>query len=86
MTKDRKVLYAISISIFAVLLTVFLVSIRYIELITACLTLIMAVIVRVAIKKRSTPSISSREAMILMIILGVVYVMLFYASGYNISK
>jgi len=83
MTKDRKVLYAISISIFAVLLTVFLVSIRYIELITACLTLIMAVIVRVAIKKRSTPSISSREAMILMIILGVVYVMLFYASGYK---
>lgn len=76
MTKDKKVLYSISILIFAVLLAAFFIDIENSKLVTACLLLPMAIITRLFVRKRSSVSINKKEVLFLSAIIGVIYVVI----------
>lgn len=97
MTKDKKLLYIISLTIFAVLLITLFVDIGSSRIVAACLLLPIAAITAILIKKRSSLSIQKREVLLLMTVLAILFVIIkeftgvyfkFYKNPYfiNIEK
>ncbi len=81
MNKDKKVLYTISLITFAVLLALFLIPIKDIKILSACLLVVLAVATRLLIKKRVSFSINKKEVLLLSAVLGVIYVIGVQLSG-----
>ena len=81
MTKDKKVLYTISFLIFAVLLLYLFVPIKDSKPLTACLLIVLTVVTRLVIKKRTSFSINKKEVLLLSAVLGVIYVVIVQLSG-----
>jgi len=81
LTIDRKVLYAISASLFAVLLLLFFVPSDFGRYTSAVILLGFAVAVPLTVKKRSILSIAKREVLLLMLVIGMLYVTLYYMTG-----
>jgi len=82
MSSDRKVLYIISLSSFALLLTLFFLPAGSGRVLAALLMLPLAVISLVFIKKRSIFSFNKRQVLLLMSVIGVLYVVLYYLTGF----
>ena len=81
MTKDKRSLHTISLLIFAVLLASLFVPIKNSKPLTACILVVMTVIVRLAIKKKSSLSINKKEVLLLSAIIGVLYVIITHMTG-----
>ena len=81
MTKDKKVLYIISLIVFAVLLTALFVDIGSSRIVTAIALLPLTFAVCVFIKKRSILSVNKREVLLLSTVIGVLYVVAMQLTG-----
>ena len=81
MNKDRKILYAISILIFVLLLAALFVDIGSSRIVTACLLIILTPLTLLIIKKRSSVSINKREVLLVTSVVAVLYVILIQMSG-----
>lgn len=80
MTKDRKIVYAIAISSFALLLTLSLIPYEESRLLAAILLLPLTAITLLFIKKRSVFSYNKRQVFYLLLVMGIVSVMLYYLT------
>ena len=83
MNSDKRKIYIISFGIFAVLLAVFLLCGNYSRVIAAIALVLSAVVACLVIKKRISLSINKRTVLLLMILIGVLYLVLFYLSGFK---
>ncbi len=81
MNKDKKVLYTISLIVFAVLAILLFIPAKDSKLITAITLIPLALITRLFIKKRVALSINKREVLLLLGVLGAIYVILIHMSG-----
>lgn len=81
MTKDKKVLYATSLIIFAVFFAALFVDTRSSKVIAAILLLPITPAVCLLIKKRSSLSINKKEVLLLSIIIPSIYAILLHVSG-----
>jgi len=81
MNKDRKILYAISILIFVLLLAALFVDIGSSRIVTACLLIILTPLTLLIIIKRSSVSINKREVLLVTSVVAVLYVILIQMSG-----
>lgn len=81
MSKDKRVLYIISLITFAALLTALFVDIGSSKIVTALLLLTITPIVWFLIKKRSSLSINKREVLLISAVTGVIYVILIQMTG-----
>lgn len=81
MTKDKKVLYIISFITFAVLLLAFFINVENSKILTVCLLLPLTVLTLVTIKKRGSLSIHKKEALMISVMIGTIYVVLIQMSG-----
>lgn len=81
MSKDKKILYIVTILIFAVLLISLFVDIGSSRMVTACLLLPLTVVTCLLIKKKASYSVYKREVLILMIAVGALFVILTHMSG-----
>ena len=81
MTKDKKVLYTVSLLIFAVLLVSLFVPVKDSKILTACLLIVLTVVTRLLIRKRTSFSINKKEVILLSAIIGVLYVVAVQLSG-----
>ena len=81
MTKDKKVLYIVSLLIFAVLLVSLFVPVKDSKILTACLLIVLTVVTRLLIRKRTSFSINKKEVILLSAIIGVLYVVAVQLSG-----
>lgn len=81
MTKDRKIVYIMSLAVLAALLIVLFVDIGSSKMVTACLLLPLTPTVMLLIKKRSSSSIHKREVLLLSAAIGVIYVILIQLTG-----
>ena len=82
MNTDKKILYSISLSLFAVLLAVLFLESNSGRLIAAALLIPFAAATWFFIKKRSILSIRKREVLLVMSAVGVIYVLLMLISGF----
>ena len=82
MTKDKKLLYATSLIIFAVFFASLFITVGSSKIIAAMLLLPAASAVCILIKKRSSLSINKREVILLLAVLAVFYVILTHMSGF----
>ena len=81
MNRDRKVLYIVSLIIFAALLGLLLVDIKSSRIATALLLLPLSAAARLFIKKRGSVSINKKEVLLLVIVIGAIFVILLHMSG-----
>ena len=81
MPKDKKVLYTISIAVFAVLLASFFINVQNSRLLTAFLISVLAVLTRIVVRKRTSSSINKREVLLLSSLFGILYVVLIEMTG-----
>ena len=81
MNKDKKVLYTVSLIIFAVLLGTLFINVQSSKIVTACLLIPLTALTILAIKKRGSLSINKKEVLLLSVILGSMYVVLLHMSG-----
>lgn len=81
MTKDKKVLYATSLIIFAVFFTALFVDMGSSKIAAAILLLPITPAVCLLIKKRSSLSINKKEVLLLSIIIPFIYVILLHVFG-----
>ena len=81
MSKDKKVLYILSLITFAALLTALFVDIGSSKIVTAILLLPITPIVMFLIKKRNSLSINKREVLLISAVVGVIYVILTQMTG-----
>ena len=81
MYKDKKALYAVSLITFAVLFSALFINLGSSKILAACLLIPLTVAVRMMIRKRSSHSISKKEALLLSIIIGVLYVAAIEMTG-----
>ena len=81
MSKDRKVLYTISLVLVAVLFPALFIPRVYIRIIAAALSAAAAVSVSLIIKKRSILSIDKRQILLIMSVMGVLYLVIYYLTG-----
>ena len=81
MNRDRKVLYIVSLIIFAALLGLLLVDIKSSRIATALLLLPLSAAARLFIKKRGSVSINKKEVLLLVIVIGAIFVILLQMSG-----
>lgn len=81
MNKDKKIMYFISVLLFAALLTLLFVGEGNSKVATAYLLVPSAVIIFLAIKKRGILSINKKEVLTLSAIFGVLYVAFLQISG-----
>lgn len=80
MTKDRKVLYTISISLLVVLfLALFLPNNN--RLFSSITLIIFAIVTCIFIKKRDILSINKKQVILLMGVIGFLYLMVYYLTG-----
>ncbi len=82
MRKDRKALYALSVSVFIVLLlALFLPYGGSSRIIAALLLLSAAAITHLLLKKRAIPRVERRQVLLLMGVIGLLLIVLYYLSG-----
>ena len=81
MTKDKKFLYTISIAAFAALLTIFILTARNSNILTAAAMALITPLVCLLIRKRATVSINKKEALLLTTVVAVLYVILILIAG-----
>lgn len=81
MNKDKKVLYILSILLFAVLLFSLFVDLGSSKVVTAILLLPFTFAVCMLIRKRCALSINKREVLLLLAVVAVIYVVLLQATG-----
>lgn len=81
MNRDKKILYSISIFLFVMLSLVFFIPTNSTKIIVAALLIAYAIILNLLVKKKETKSIHSRQVLLLMSVIGLVYVMLYYLTG-----
>lgn len=81
MAKDKKVLYTVAISLFIVLLSALFIPYSSSRYIAAILLLLAVGATLLFIKKRSALSYNKRQALGLMAVIALVYLMLFYLTG-----
>ena len=82
MTKDKKILYATSLIIFAVFFVSLFVNVGSSKIVAAMLLLPTTPAVCILIKKRGSLSINKREVLLLVTVLAVFYVILTHMSGF----
>ena len=73
MTKDKKVLFSISILIFAVLFAALFIGVKSSSILTACLLVPLTALTCILIKKRSSLSINKKEVLLLSSVLAVIF-------------
>ena len=81
MNKDKKVLYIVTLVIFAALLCLLFADIKTSRIALAITLLPLSVIARLCIKKKTSGSIHKREVMLLVIVIGALFVILLHMSG-----
>ena len=81
MNIDKKIIYAMSGGIFAVLALALFLSVESSRILAACLLLPIAIVACIVIRKRSIPSINKKEVLLLITVIGLLYVMALYLSG-----
>lgn len=81
MTKDRKILMSISISVLAILFLALFVPTASSRVVAAIVLVPAALAVWFIIKKRSILSINKRQVLILMTVIGALWVMILYLTG-----
>ena len=81
MYKDKKVLYFVSLIIFAVLFAALFIDLGSSKILAVCLLLPLTFLTRIAIRKRSSHSISKKEVLMLSTIIGVIFVILVEMTG-----
>ena len=81
MNKDKKVLYLISVILFAALLVILFVDAESSKIVTACLLLLATPTVCLLIRKRGSLSINKREVLLLSTVISVIYVVLLQLTG-----
>jgi len=81
MLADRKKVHIVSLSILAVLLVALLVPSGSGRILAAILLLPSALLTFLAIKKRSLPSLYSRQVLLIIGTIGALYVMMYYISA-----
>ena len=81
MNKDKKVLYIVTLVIFAALLCLLFADIKTSRIALAITLLPLSVIARLCIKKKTSGSIYKREVMLLVIVIGALFVILLHMSG-----
>ena len=81
MNKDKKVLYVITLAIFAVLLALMFVKVESSRMATAIVLIPLAVLTRFVVKKRTSASIYKREVLLLVTVVGAIFIVLLHMSG-----
>ncbi len=81
MTKDKKVLWSISILIFAVLFAALFIGVQSSKILTACLLVPLTALTCILIKKRSSLSINKKEVLLLSSVLAVIFAVLTQMTG-----
>ena len=81
MNTDKKVLYAISISVFTVLLAALFIESNSGRILAAFLLMPLSAVACFLIKKRSILSINKHEVLLVMSALGFIYALLMHMSG-----
>ena len=81
MNKDKKLLYILSLVIFALLLAAFFVRLGSSKIVGACLLAPLAAVTWLLIKKRRSMSINKKEVLLLSTVISVIYVILFQMTG-----
>ena len=81
MTKDKKVLFSISILIFAVLFAALFIGVKSSKILTACLLVPLTVLTCLLIKKRGSLSINKKEVLLLSSVLAVIFAVLTQMTG-----
>ncbi|MBQ4111171.1 MAG: signal peptidase I [Clostridia bacterium] len=81
MNKDKRVLYAVSFTIFAALLWLLFVPMKSSRITTAILLLPIAALTRLLIRKRTSPSVHKREVLLVVSLVGILFVVLLHMSG-----
>ena len=79
--KSKKVVYAISLIIFAALLAVFFLPLKDSKILTACVLTVLTAVTLFFIRRRATASVSKKEVLMLSAILGILSVVLVQMSG-----
>lgn len=82
MTKDKKILYAASLIIFAVFFAILFIDVRSSRIVAAVLLLLATPAVCILIKKRASLSINKREVLLLVTVLAVLFVIMTHMSGF----
>ena len=81
MTKDKKILYTVSLLIAAVLISALFINVKSTKLLTAALLIPLTLLATLSIKKRSSLSIEKREVLLLTAVIAVIYVILLQLTG-----
>lgn len=81
MTRDKKILYILSTVTFVLLAIALFVDIGSSKIVAACLLLPLTTIIFFLIRKRRSMSINKREALLVVTVVSVIYVVLLQISG-----
>ena len=81
MTRDKKILYSVSLLIFAVLLAALFIGVENSKILCALLLIPLTAITLFFIRKRSSLSINKREIFLISAVIGVIFAILVQMSG-----
>ena len=81
MNKDKKMIYVLSLVTFAILLAFLFIPISDSKILTAFTLVVLTLITRVLIRKRSSLSINKKEVLLLSIIVAAFYALLLQSLG-----
>ena len=81
LTKDKRMLYIVTAIIFASLLVSLFVVEGISRVFTACLLIPLTAITCILVRKRAIYSVSKKEVLLLMAVMGVIYIILNHMSG-----
>lgn len=95
MNKDKKILYTVSLIIFAVLFALLFIKTRESRIVTAIVMVPLTVATLLTIRKRSSLSVKKREVLLLVSVVSVIYVVIkemtgiyfkFFMNPYYVNK
>ena len=81
LTKDKRVLYVVTAIVFVSLLVSLFVGEGISRVMTAIMLIPLTIVTCILIKKRAIYSVSKKEVLLLMAVLGVIYIVLNHMSG-----
>ena len=81
MTRDRKVLYATAVTLLVMLLAALFISNIVNRWLLALFMIPCAIVIFTTIKKRSLLSVHKKEVTIVMLMIGIIYLLIYYLSG-----
>ncbi len=85
MSYDKKILYAVSLSVLAILLSILFIPTDYLRITAAAILTAAAVAVYLLIKKRITYSLNKRQVTMLLAVIAALYLTLYYMSGISLG-